>query len=95
MNLLIKHARIHGINITIELLRISNIATRELSVKYELNRKIKRLESLTSQQKQKLWDKSKGADDRLAFCKAVITLIYEYENQNHPNQTKPVEPQGN
>lgn len=95
MNLLIKHARIHGINITIELLRISNIATRELSVKYELNRKIKRLESLTPQQKQKLWDKSKGADDRLAFCKAVITLIYEYENQNHPNQTKPVQPQGN
>lgn len=78
MNLLIKHAEIHGINVTIELLRISNIVVKELSSYYEINRKIKRIENLSIDDKNKLWEKSKGSDDRLAFCKAVMVLIHKY-----------------
>lgn len=79
MNLLIEHAKIHGINVTIELLRISNIAVKELSAYYEINRKIKRIENLSIDNKNKLWEKSKGADDRLAFCKAVTTFLHIWQ----------------
>ena len=76
IRVLIKHAEIHGINVTIELLKI--IGIKELVSYYELNKKIKRIEKLTTVSKYKLWEKSKGAEDRLAFCKAVMVLIYEY-----------------
>ena len=76
MNLLIKHSQIHGVNTTIELLRIANKAVEVLSKEYDCNSKITKLEKLTSVSKNKLWEKSKGADDRLAFCKAVMTLLW-------------------
>lgn len=76
IRVLVKHAKIHGIEVTIELLKI--IGINELVSYYELNKKIKRIEKLTSVSKYKLWEKSNGAEDRLAFCKAVMVLIHEY-----------------
>ena len=76
IKVLIKHASIHGIEVTIELLKI--IGINELVSYYEINKKIKRIEKLTSVSKYKLWEKSKGAEDRVALCKAVMVLIYEY-----------------
>ena len=81
IEILSKHADIHGVNVTIELLRISNIATKELVEIYNKEKEIKRIEKLTNVSKQKLWDKSKGADDRVAFCKAVVTFIHYYGKQ--------------
>lgn len=93
IEILIKHARIHSINTTIELLKI--IGIKELVSYYELNKKIKRIEKLTTVSKNKLWEKSKGAEDRIGFCKAVMVLIYEHENQNNRHQTKPIKSEGN
>ena len=93
IEILIKHAKIHGIEVTIELLKI--IGIKELVSYYELNKKIKRIEKLTTVSKYKLWEKSKGAEDRIGFCKAVMVLIYEHENQNNRHQTKPIESEGN
>lgn len=76
IRVLIKHAEIHGIEVTIELLKI--IGIKELVSYYEINKKVKRIEKLTTVSKYKLWEKSKGAEDRLAFCKAVMVLIHEY-----------------
>lgn len=81
IEILSKHADIHGVNVTIELLRISNIATKELVEIYNKEKEIKRIEKLTNVSKQKLWDKSKGADDRVGFCKAVITFLHYYGKQ--------------
>lgn len=81
IEILSKHADIHGVNVTIELLRISNIATKELVEIYNKEKEIKRIEKLTNVSKQKLWDKSKGADDRVAFCKAVVTFLHYYGKQ--------------
>lgn len=78
IEILSKHADIHGVNVTIELLRISNIATKELVEIYNKEKDIIRIEKLTNVSKQKLWDKSKGADDRVAFCKAVVTFLHYY-----------------
>ena len=93
IRVLVKHAKIHGIEVTIELLKI--IGINKLVSYYELNKKIKRIEKLTTVSKYKLWEKSKWAEDRLAFCKAVMVLIYEHENQNNRHQTKPIESEGN
>ena len=76
---LVKHSKIHGVNTTIELLRISNIAVKELNIIYINNNNIKRIEKLTNVSKHKLWQRSEGVEDRLAFCKAVITYLHIWQ----------------
>ncbi len=74
--LLSKHADIHGIDVTLRLLNIANKACDTLASIYDSGVG-RRLESLKQADKDKLWALSKGAEDRVKFCKSVMVLIYE------------------
>lgn len=74
--LLSKHADIHGIDVTLRLLNIANKACEVLASIYDAGAG-RRLETLSQKDKDKLWALSKGAEDRVKFCKSVMVLIYE------------------
>jgi hypothetical protein len=74
--LLNNHASIHGIDVTLRLLNIANKACDAMACIYD-GGVGRRLETLSQTDKDKLWALSKGAEDRVKFCKAVMVLIYE------------------
>jgi hypothetical protein len=76
VKLLANHTAIHGIDVTLRLLNIANKACDAMACIYD-GGVGRRLETLSPKDKDKLWQLSKGAEDRVKFCKSVMVLIYE------------------
>jgi hypothetical protein len=74
--LLSNHASIHGIDVTLRLLNIANKACDAMACIYDTGVG-RRLETLSQADKDKLWALSKGAEDRVKFCKSVMVLLNE------------------
>jgi hypothetical protein len=71
VSILKQHESAHGIDATLNFLKLANSARKILADGYKITEKEIRLEDMPKAEKVKLWAESEGCENRLEWCKAV------------------------